>query len=230
MLKSSSYWSSSFLLTLAMALSIKPVMCLLLLVSFMRKAAWCFADDWWEDKLSLLSTILAIKIPRSLVSNIRIFSADMAIFAWDLCLFTFWGCLLPEPCSLFYCQILDICPLSRLKPDWASTGVRFYLYTFWTHISTCICYQDVNWLIPKISVCRARIWTCWRVSKANESQTSYSIEQADIFQNRSYSHSDDMFIILKSNKNTDIWYIRFDICIFAGKNHMNPKYSSISSL
>ena len=43
----------------------------------------------------------------------------------------------------------------------------------------------------------------WRVSEANESQTSYSIEQADIFQYQSYSHSDDMFIILKSNINTD---------------------------
>jgi hypothetical protein len=41
------------------------------------------------------------------------------------------------------------------------------------------------------------------VSEANESQTSYSVEQADIFQYQSYSHSDDMFIILKSNINTD---------------------------
>jgi hypothetical protein len=37
------------------------------------------------------------------------------------------------------------------------------------------------------------IW--WRVSEGNESQTSYSVEQADIFQYQSYSHSDDMFII-----------------------------------
>jgi hypothetical protein len=41
------------------------------------------------------------------------------------------------------------------------------------------------------------------VSEANESQTSYSVEQADIFQYQSYSHSDDMFIILKSIINTD---------------------------
>jgi hypothetical protein len=41
------------------------------------------------------------------------------------------------------------------------------------------------------------------VSEANESQTSYSVEQADIFQYQSYSHSDDMFIILRSNINTD---------------------------
>ena len=44
---------------------------------------------------------------------------------------------------------------------------------------------------------------CWRVSGENESQTSYSVEQTDIFQYQSYSHSDDMFIILKSNINTD---------------------------
>jgi hypothetical protein len=41
------------------------------------------------------------------------------------------------------------------------------------------------------------------VSEANESQTSYSVEQAEIFQYQLYSHSDDMFIILKSNINTD---------------------------
>jgi hypothetical protein len=33
----------------------------------------------------------------------------------------------------------------------------------------------------------------------------FVVEQADIFQYRSYSHSDDMFIILKSNINTDIY-------------------------
>jgi hypothetical protein len=37
----------------------------------------------------------------------------------------------------------------------------------------------------------------WRVSEANESQTSYSVEQADVIQYQSCSHSDDMFIILK---------------------------------
>jgi hypothetical protein len=44
---------------------------------------------------------------------------------------------------------------------------------------------------------------CWRVSEAKESQTSYSVEQADIYQYQSYSHSDDMFIILISNINTE---------------------------
>jgi len=66
-----------------------------------------------------------------------------------------------------------------------------------TLIHARICYLDVNWLISlKISACRA--------SKANESQASYSVEHANIFQYQSYSHSDD---ILKSNINTDIWYI-----------------------
>jgi hypothetical protein len=41
------------------------------------------------------------------------------------------------------------------------------------------------------------------VSEANESQTSYSVEQTDIYQYQSYSHSDDMLSILKSNINTD---------------------------
>ena len=45
------------------------------------------------------------------------------------------------------------------------------------------------------------------MSEANEPQISYSVEQANIFQYQSYSHSDDMLIILKSNINTDIWSI-----------------------
>jgi hypothetical protein len=41
----------------------------------------------------------------------------------------------------------------------------------------------------------------WRMSEAYESPSSYSVEQDDIFQYQSYSHSGDMFIILKSNIN-----------------------------
>jgi hypothetical protein len=44
---------------------------------------------------------------------------------------------------------------------------------------------------------------CCGVREANESQTSYSGKQGDIFQYKSYSHSDDMFIILKSSINMD---------------------------
>jgi hypothetical protein len=47
------------------------------------------------------------------------------------------------------------------------------------------------------------VW--WRVSEVNESQTSYSVEQADIFQYQSYSHSDGLFIILKSNITNLAW-------------------------
>jgi hypothetical protein len=68
---------------------------------------------------------------------------------------------------------------------------------------------------------------CWRVSKANGSLTSYSVEQADIFQYQSYSHSDDMFIIIKSNINMDIWYIyRFSIFVFSWEKSHNSKYLS----
>ena len=41
------------------------------------------------------------------------------------------------------------------------------------------------------------------MSEANESQASYSVEQSDIVQYLLYSHSDDMFIILRSSINTD---------------------------
>ena len=50
--------------------------------------------------------------------------------------------------------------------------------------------------------------------------TSYSLEQADIFQYQTYEYSDDMLIIRTSSINMDIWYINFigfNICIFAGK-------------
>ena len=56
------------------------------------------------------------------------------------------------------------------------------------------------------------------MNEANESQTSYSIEQADIFQYQSYSHSDDMRIILKSNINTSTSTRVY--LYFHGKNHM----------
>ena len=62
---------------------------------------------------------------------------------------------------------------------------------------------------------------------ANESQASYSIEQADISQYQSYLHSDDKFVILKSNINTDIWYIYwFRYLYFRGEKSHDSKYSS----
>ena len=62
------------------------------------------------------------------------------------------------------------------------------------------------------------------VSEANESQTSYSVEQADIFQYQSYSHSDDMFIIFKSNINTDT-----SIFVFSREKSHDSKYSKYAS-
>ena len=72
-----------------------------------------------------------------------------------------------------------------------------------------------------ISLVEPEYEVCWRVSEANESQASYSVGQANSFQYQSYSHSDDKYIILKSNINTNIWCIyRFRYLYFRGKNHM----------
>ena len=62
------------------------------------------------------------------------------------------------------------------------------------------------------------------MSEANESQTSYSVEQADIFQYQSYSHSDDMFINLKSNINTDT-----SIFVFSREKLHDSKYPKDAS-
>ena len=75
-----------------------------------------------------------------------------------------------------------------------------------------------------ISVPSQNMNFCWRVSEANESQTSYSIEHADIFQYQSYSHSDDMFIILKSSINTDT-----SIFVFSREKLHDSKYSKDAS-
>jgi hypothetical protein len=76
-------------------------------------------------------------------------------------------------------------------------------------LSGCELIDTENAWLPEYEV-------CWWVSEANESQTSYSVEQADIFQYQPYSHSDDRLIILKSSINTNA-SIGFDICIFSGK-------------
>ena len=87
---------------------------------------------------------------------------------------------------------------------------RWYVYVIWMWIDWYRKYQPAE---PEYEV-------CWRVSEANESQTSYSVEQADIFQYQSYSHSDDMFIILKSNTiNTDT-----SIFVFSREKLHDSKY------
>ena len=65
---------------------------------------------------------------------------------------------------------------------------------------------------------------CWRVSEANESETSYSVEQGDIFQYQSSSHSDDICIILKSTINTDT-----SIFVFSREKIHDSKYSKDAS-
>ena len=84
-------------------------------------------------------------------------------------------------------------------------SMNYLVYVIWMWIDWYRKYQPAE---PEYEV-------CWRVSEANESQSSYSVEQADIFQYQSYSHSDDMFIILKSNKTRIHLYL-----YFRGKNYM----------
>jgi hypothetical protein len=64
--------------------------------------------------------------------------------------------------------------------------------------------------IPKISACRVRIWSLFS-SERSERVTNFIFCRAGwFFQHQSYSHSDDMLIILISNiKNAQmcIWYI-----------------------
>ena len=109
------------------------------------------------------------------------------------------------PCFCYFLRKKNYLPLTKFQKMWNVGQIS-------------ICYLDVNRSIPKISACRAKIWSLLasEQSEVNESQTSYSVEQADIFQYQSYSHSDDMFIILRSIINTDT-SIGFDICIFVGK-------------
>jgi hypothetical protein len=59
-LKSFSYRHSSSWLNLAMALSPKPVMFSFNGVIHDIRQTACFADDWRQDNISMLSTILAI--------------------------------------------------------------------------------------------------------------------------------------------------------------------------
>jgi hypothetical protein len=95
-----------------------------------------------------------------------------------------------------------------------SAGLKRDVYVIWMWIDWYRKYQPVE---PEYEA-----W--WRVSEANESQTSYSVEQADIFRYQSYSHSDDMFIILKSNINTDT-----SIFVFSREKSHDSKYSKYAS-
>jgi hypothetical protein len=50
----------------------------------------------------------------------------------------------------------------------------------------------------------------------------HHVEQADIFKYQSYSHSDDMFIILRSNTDTSIF-------VFSPEKSHDSKYSKCAS-
>ena len=96
------------------------------------------------------------------------------------------------------------------------------------------CFENVIWLVyviwmwidwyRKYQPVEPEYEACCGVREANESQTSYSGKQGDIFQYQSYSHSDDMFIILKSSINTDT-----SIFVFLREKPHDSKYSKYAS-
>ena len=87
-----------------------------------------------------------------------------------------------------------------------------------------VTFSNSLFLIRKYQPAEPEYEVCWRVSETNESQTSYSVEQAYIFQYQSYSHSYDMFIILTSNINTDT-----SIFVFSREKLHDSKYSKDAS-
>ena len=118
----------------------------------------------------------------------------------------------------------DVCVMAALQTHDTSVVHLFdtsiiipscrYVYVIWMWIDWYRKYQPAEQ--------EYEVW--WRVSETNESQTSYSVEQADIFQYQPYSHSDDMFIILKSNINTDT-----SIFVFSREKSHDSKYSKYAS-
>ena len=106
---------------------------------------------------------------------------------------------------------------NKILPSFLAYGkqnLTRQVYVIWMWIDWYRKYQPAK---PEYEV-----W--WRVNEANESQTSYCVEQADIFQYQSYSHSDDMCIILKSNINTDT-----SIFVFSREKSHDSKYSKYAS-
>jgi hypothetical protein len=128
--------------------------------------------------------------------------------------------------SNIYCTSCKMCLVVKILIHCSYSLITQYseLLLLLVNHSICICYLDVDWLIPNISSYRVKCEVWWRVSGANESQTSYSFEQADIFQYQSYSHSDDMLIILRSNINTNT-----SIFVFEREKSHDSKYSKYAS-
>ena len=127
----------------------------------------------------------------------------ISLYIWDPCLWASKFSIWYNMYMLSGCELIDAENISLL-----SQNMKFISLS----ILTCINFLECSRVV--FSIClnsnlnfspqQPIGYLPWRVSEANESQTSYSVEQANIFKYQSYSNSDDMFIILKSNINTDI--------------------------
>ena len=101
----------------------------------------------------------------------------------------------------------------------ASTNV---IISYHSPICTDICYLDVNWLIPKISVCRARIWSLLS-NERSEPVTSFIFCRAGWYFSVSIIFTFRWHVYHPQIKHKH-WYIY--ICIFAGKKSHDSKYAS----
>jgi hypothetical protein len=79
-------------------------------------------------------------------------------------------------------------------------------------LNICICYLDVNWLIPKISACRARIWSL--LASERSERVTHFIYFLNIYQIRNCRVSN-----INTHRPTKIYLSQFltYICIFAAK-------------
>ena len=125
---------------------------------------------------------------------------------------------------LLFIYLKVLTNLKQITNPWRNyVAMLLKLVTIYILWDVYVIWMWIDWY-QKYQPAEPENEVCLRVSEANESQTSYSIEQADIFQYQSYSLSDDMFIILKSNINTDT-----SIFVFSrGKLH-DSKYSKDAS-
>ena len=89
----------------------------------------------------------------------------------------------------------------------------------------CMCYQDVNWLIPKISACRARIWSLLD-SERSERVTNFICCRAGWYFSVSIIFTFRWHMYhLKSTINTDT-----SIFVFSREKLHDSKYSKYASL
>jgi hypothetical protein len=89
----------------------------------------------------------------------------------------------------------------------------------------CICYLDVNWLIPKISACQARIWSLM-ASERSERVTNFIFCRAGWYFSVSIIFTFRWhFYHPKSTINTDT-----SIFVFSPEKLHDAKYSKYASL